>query len=166
MKILIFWKCHVGWFFLSQEDGLGNTKNKETAKKIQNQEVKMSMANRKCCFSFTFLISSPPLLFSAVFPFFLTSLLQITGCCYAKQDIVPGTFRQGTKQRPITWNLGSRDFQEEMGGFLGGSECDDRLKGHTWILVDTHIIQQVLLISCPFMHTTPSYCSIYGILSP
>ena len=50
MKILIFWKCHVGWvffffFFKSQEDGLGNTENKETAKKIQNQEVKMSTAN-------------------------------------------------------------------------------------------------------------------------
>ena len=70
------------FFFKSQEDGLGNSENKETAKKIQNQEVKMSTANPKCCFPFTFLISSRPLLFSAVFlPYIPTSTNDMVLLC-------------------------------------------------------------------------------------
>lgn len=32
-------------FFLSQEDGLGSAENKETAKKMQNQEAKTLATN-------------------------------------------------------------------------------------------------------------------------
>lgn len=61
-------------FFSSWEDGLGSAENKETAKKMQNQEAKMLATNQEGCFLCAFLLSSLPPFFPLCLPlFFKTS---------------------------------------------------------------------------------------------
>lgn len=62
--------CWMIFFFKSQEDGLGNTENKETAKKIQNQEVNVNKTESAAfIYSSLFLLPSSSLLFCRL-PFF------------------------------------------------------------------------------------------------
>lgn len=118
MKILIFWKCHVGcffFFFLSQEDGLGSAENKETATKMQHQEAKMSATNQEGCFFRTFLFPPaslfPPL---CLLPFLLLQLWWLHKILCRAQIC-----RHETKQDRTPWSLFTWDFPERLVRFLG-----------------------------------------------
>lgn len=123
MKILILEvSCWIFFFFFkSQEDGLGSAENKETAKKMQNQEVKLSAGSQECQFLLTFLLSYLSL-------FFLVSLLPLSIPSFHKYYGEPTlnkilcqaqAYRCEPKQSLIPWSLGTRDYPYRGVGFFG-----------------------------------------------
>lgn len=144
------------FFFKSQEDGLGSAENKETAKNMQNQEVKMSAGSQECQFLLTFLLSYLSL-------FFLVSLLPLSIPSFHKYYGEPMLNKTLCQARHIDVNQSKALFHGawvlgiiHTGGLgsLGGSKCDDSVKGpyfvYSWILTLGCLIQRVLL-NCFFL---------------